>query len=695
MSQIEQGRSEDSPLGEASSRQQDELVEAIYSSVSARLRRLEVLVLLRRIYRDVKRSERVLSMPLPKIAASKDLPEGGEGSGDKPRVPGPRKIRDWLRTDFRKKEGDAAQELLVGSALEVLDYAEDIEELAGALRRDLAGFNGTLPIIFQEEPGAEAMVSETVAKISSQLEELAARVKGSLTPEQRAEANLERTERMEKDKDQNVQARVLRRLEVLPDTSAVLDRLKRRISSIDFNLSRVDLNIIQRRGQSILRTVQAVWRRLNGLPDSDVPELLTAGLPRPVSLRPQEEAAKMELILQVEALDKKLGEASRTREAKLRQKNVFARTRLASEIRFLDDEVNQIRKDLAVRTLTLEMEVIYIFLEQDLLATTGSQDVRTDEEESLLVAEFGLLDADLANLRACVARQEAMLIDDDELEELAADIPDLKNRLGIVEEATIPVRTRIQMAARDSVTKVRAGSEFFWRGLRLLGGDIAYCGRLFWEAVTGTTLKPREVQTLRRTAKDVVVLVPFTIILIAPITPVGHVLVFSFLQRYFPGFFPSSFSTKRQELMRRYELIRQQLDRAADDREREERLKAAAAAATETFEASVDDSAGPPDHGGGATSAPSKGVRAGAATVARRGRGGRNQPAKVLLLQERLPEMARILASVKGGAPMAETPAIAGSGPGKGLIERTELAVKTGAIAPPAAASPERSPDLA
>ena len=32
--------------------------------------------------------------------------------------------------------------------------------------------------------------------------------------------------------------------------------------------------------------------------------------------------------------------------------------------------------------------------------------------------------------------------------------------------------------------------------------------------------------------------------LIAPITPVGHVLVFSFMQRYYPGFFPSPFSTK-------------------------------------------------------------------------------------------------------------------------------------------------------
>ena len=68
----------------------------------------------------------------------------------------------------------------------------------------------------------------------------------------------------------------------------------------------------------------------------------------------------------------------------------------------------------------------------------------------------------------------------------------------------------------------------------------------------GQTLKPREVQALRRTAWDLLIFVPFTIILIAPLTPVGHVLIFGFIQRYFPGFFPSQFSTRRQELMTRY-----------------------------------------------------------------------------------------------------------------------------------------------
>jgi len=60
---------------------------------------------------------------------------------------------------------------------------------------------------------------------------------------------------------------------------------------------------------------------------------------------------------------------------------------------------------------------------------------------------------------------------------------------------------------------------------------------------------------LRRTGRDLLTLLPFTFILILPLTPVGHVLVFSFIQRYFPDFFPSTFSEKRQQRMKRYESI--------------------------------------------------------------------------------------------------------------------------------------------
>lgn len=159
-----------------------------------------------------------------------------------------------------------------------------------------------------------------------------------------------------------------------------------------------------------------------------------------------------------------------------------------------------------------------------------------------------------------------------------------------------------------------------------------YAFALLLKAAGGTTLSQREARTLRRTAKDLVTVVPVVIILIIPLSPVrvraaahqctyihrnlgiflmrslhqlvpkraaragslhtimsaslfsllssliliishttpppcgfvsscmstlqvGHVLVFSFIQRIFPDFFPSPFTERRQNLMKLYDAI--------------------------------------------------------------------------------------------------------------------------------------------
>lgn len=625
------GRESDLDVGAESSGEDEALVET-----RSRLQRLEVLVILRRLYRDVISSERVLSSPIPRVIAP-----GNSQDKDVVKASG-RRRRDWVRWGWRNKKGEEPQQLFLDSPVEVLDYAEDIRDLAGALLRDLRCVDGLLHIVFQDDPDAESAVVETVLKIRASLEVLADKVERSLSDEEKANAvqqKAKEAKEQERERDENVQTRVFRRLETLPDTSAVLDRLIKRMTTVAFKKSQsenkeaVDFLSIQKRGQMFYQFLRETWSRLNGLPSSRAEIPITAQFPRPASTRPQLEEKKLDLILQVEALDKTLGDKSRGRESRLRQKNVLQRTRLASEIRGLDDEVNELRKILAVRTLQVEMLIVYMNLEADVMQI--SDDVRTDEEESLLVAEFGLLDADLAKLRVAVDRNEVSVIQDEELEDLVADVLDLKNRLGIVEEPSIPLAQRLQLSVVEARIKLKEGASFYWRGLRLLGGDLAYSGRLFWAAVTGTTLKPREVQTVRRTARDVLTMVPFTIILIAPLTPVGHVLVFSFIQRYFPGFFPSSFSTKRQEVMKRYELIRADMQLAATERDKEAAAAMAAVAATETFEASEEELE--PLFGSGASpvEAPSSRLRR------------RLRPGQLMILQSRLPELSSKIAGLK------------------------------------------------
>ena len=65
----------------------------------------------------------------------------------------------------------------------------------------------------------------------------------------------------------------------------------------------------------------------------------------------------------------------------------------------------------------------------------------------------------------------------------------------------------------------------------------------------------RETKILRRISKDFLTIIPFIIILIIPLSPLGHVLVFSFIQRFFPDFFPSQFTESRQNIMSMYSSI--------------------------------------------------------------------------------------------------------------------------------------------
>eukprot|EP00953_Heterococcus_sp_UTEX-ZZ885_P030694 16198-Heterococcus_DN1.PRE.2 len=84
---------------------------------------------------------------------------------------------------------------------------------------------------------------------------------------------------------------------------------------------------------------------------------------------------------------------------------------------------------------------------------------------------------------------------------------------------------------------------------------MQYAFALVTKAAQGYTLKPREVRTLRRSGKDLLTLIPTIIIIVLPLTPVGHVLIFSFIQRYFPDFFPSTYTERRQNLLKMYEEV--------------------------------------------------------------------------------------------------------------------------------------------
>mmetsp|Transcript_5860 Transcript_5860/g.8141 ORF Transcript_5860/g.8141 Transcript_5860/m.8141 type:complete len:214 (+) Transcript_5860:1-642(+) len=194
------------------------------------------------------------------------------------------------------------------------------------------------------------------------------------------------------------------------------------------------------------------------------------------------------------------------------------------------------------------------------------------DTQRLLIAEFGLLDVNVEAMVNCISRVSSKepetipdAVDDDELTVLESQIKGIKDRVGLTPTNYLQVDlSSLTKFLTDTVYKLQMAIGFYGLGTKLLGNDIQYAGWLIARAIKGETLKPREARMLQRTAKDLFTLVPCTIILLIPLTPVGHVLVFSAIQKYFPDFYPSPYTERRQNLVKLYQEIENKLEESQD-----------------------------------------------------------------------------------------------------------------------------------
>jgi hypothetical protein len=226
-------------------------------------------------------------------------------------------------------------------------------------------------------------------------------------------------------------------------------------------------------------------------------------------------------------------------------------------LRQLDVRAKDMSKRIKLFEMDLSMERICEYLQQELENSLEPSD------QKLFVAEAALLDKQISSLftllpvSVAVGETSAALVDDDELTLVYNEVTDLKYRLGLESSSSLSQFDwgSIGVLLSETGSKVKLGLAFYGDGTRMLVSDVQYAWRLLVKATTGTTLKAREVNVVRRTLKDLLTLIPFTVILLIPLSPVGHVLVFSFIQRFFPEFYPSCYTEKRLNLSKLYREI--------------------------------------------------------------------------------------------------------------------------------------------
>jgi hypothetical protein len=224
---------------------------------------------------------------------------------------------------------------------------------------------------------------------------------------------------------------------------------------------------------------------------------------------------------------------------------------LRSKIRLSTEKLEKKSEELSYQTLIYELERIYTYLSGEL----GNPDSKgyIPLQDRLNVAEFGLLESQVDGFNRLLEMGEN--VDKDVLAVVLEQVTDFKRRLGIdyyVTGFTFDLEA-IQRWLGDLLKQTRAGLAFYVKGCELFWNDIVFSLTLIGRALQGYTLKPREVRNLRRTFKDIITFIPVIIILIIPLSPVGHVMVFGAIQRFFPDFFPSCFTERRQNLLNLYE----------------------------------------------------------------------------------------------------------------------------------------------
>eukprot|EP00529_Nitzschia_sp_RCC80_P009773 CAMPEP_0113497642 /NCGR_PEP_ID=MMETSP0014_2-20120614/30738_1 /TAXON_ID=2857 /ORGANISM="Nitzschia sp." /LENGTH=796 /DNA_ID=CAMNT_0000391593 /DNA_START=268 /DNA_END=2658 /DNA_ORIENTATION=- /assembly_acc=CAM_ASM_000159 len=224
---------------------------------------------------------------------------------------------------------------------------------------------------------------------------------------------------------------------------------------------------------------------------------------------------------------------------------------LRNKIRFSAEELLVMEQQVSYQNLVYDLERIYTYLSAELGNPSNKGYIPL--QDRLNVAEYGLLES---QAETCSKDLDSKgLLDADILAVIVEQMTDFKRRLGIdyyVAGLSFD-QEAIQRWLNDLLINSLNGLMFYVKGTKLFWNDLVYCFDLIGRAAQGFTLEPRQVRTLRRTVKDLFTFIPVIIIWIIPLTPVGHVLVFGAIQRFFPDFFPSCFTEQRQNLLQLYE----------------------------------------------------------------------------------------------------------------------------------------------
>lgn len=177
---------------------------------------------------------------------------------------------------------------------------------------------------------------------------------------------------------------------------------------------------------------------------------------------------------------------------------------------------------------------------------SGLSSADTEKSGSNEIHRFELLRSELVELEKRVQKSTTESDNEEEIEYADA----------VRGTELVPVQKNESLIGK-SFEKLKETSTDVWQGTQLLAIDVAAALGLLRRAVIGDELTEKEKKYLRRTLTDMASVVPIGVLMLLPVTAVGHAAMLAAIQRYVPSLIPSPYGSDRLDLLRQLEKVKQ------------------------------------------------------------------------------------------------------------------------------------------
>ncbi|XP_062002895.1 uncharacterized protein LOC133720547 [Rosa rugosa] len=175
-----------------------------------------------------------------------------------------------------------------------------------------------------------------------------------------------------------------------------------------------------------------------------------------------------------------------------------------------------------------------------------------EELESNKIQRFELLRNELIELEKRVQRSADQSENEEDVKP-ADNSSRYRNDPGAAQLVKVQKKENI---IERSLDKIKETSTDVWQGTQLLAIDVGAATGLLRRVLIGDELTEKEKKVLRRTMTDVASVVPIGVLMLLPVTAIGHAAMLAAIQRYVPSLIPSTYGSERLDLLRKIQKMK-------------------------------------------------------------------------------------------------------------------------------------------